>query len=895
MPRPDSRIARTGRHPVLGLAVGHRQVARDQVRRELRDLEKLAQVNLHASQLGHRRYVTVDDAAKTLGLNAEKTRVAHHLIGEVVKDTRKLIGISKAAREAGIPREMISELIRRGVSIHHDRRLENLLVKAKREREEDDDKQDKPDEKDAKSRRDYANVPPDQDKDTTSDRDPNRKEESQESDGDQGKKIPRSDDRKDGDDHGVNTPGDDDADGKPDAGDEDIDLEGDGQADVTVGDADQQVGDAPPKGEPHPEVKSRFEEICEQAEKYGQSVRARGQGLHEDHTHDHLDALEHKIAERIREKFPGAMRHEAKLEGQALMDAPEGAPGEGVGPGDIAEPADPNAPAPGAPPGMESEGPPVPGQEGAEDQQTDHGTKQLQQKVHELQASLAGIEPRLDSDHQKSMFKELQSDIKSVMSKPDRSAVNWLEQRISSFVKMVSGAGEEKDQQQGEQPGKKVPPQFQKAQLLFDPKTGALLLSKAMPHKYIRRTTKSGGGYRYYYTDEDANGHPRKKQEEPPAPSKKGPSLGLPVGGRGREIKLSKPGLDNLLKNGNYSVVSAGRNPAHSAEAKMKDTDPSFAERHERLKQDIIGAGFNYTEVTGHYGGDEISLVVYHAADPVTVGVARGGQPSFIVHHREGAPKTDYGKIRDLGKKYNQDSVIHSRKGAHELHYTTGKQAGQHVKGAGHEYKAGAEDLFTAVKTKGGQSKFSLNFDWGKTHDMGSAILKSKRRKVPPPPPRRRKIIPAIEPKAHGPHPKNKYGHRDNLEPGMILKTRERHGSVDVTVLDGGRFKVSDEIYKGNHDLLTALYGKRDHRMTARRYFKLGGERQAKADAFGMLRKALQPHQVLVQRVENGYALTGDLQKAGIPDYMIDESAMHAVLDYDAAIDLYRQLGGRNA
>ena len=91
-------------------------------------------------------------------------------------------------------------------------------------------------------------------------------------------------------------------------------------------------------------------------------------------------------------------------------------------------------------------------------------------------------------------------------------------------------------------------------------------------------------------------------------------------------------------------------------------------------------------------------------------------------------------------------------------------------------------------------------------------------------------FLEAIEaPALRSMHGVNDYGHRDNLEPGMVLKARKRHGSKSIEVLNEGRFWHDGEVFTGTQALLKALYGNGDHHMTARRYFKLGGERSTKA------------------------------------------------------------------
>lgn len=154
--------------------------------------------------------------------------------------------------------------------------------------------------------------------------------------------------------------------------------------------------------------------------------------------------------------------------------------------------------------------------------------------------------------------------------------------------------------------------------------------------------------------------------------------------GQGDRVALTKAELVSVLKNGTFGIVSAGKNPKlepdMSQEAQVK--------RHEQLRADLKDQGYMFTELVGHYEGEE---------------------PSFLVMAHE-IEKED---IKALGKKYNQDSVIHASKGQNEMHFTTGKNEGQYHKGQGYEEKPDATDYYSIVKhPDGSETKFALNFNW---------------------------------------------------------------------------------------------------------------------------------------------------------------------------------------
>jgi hypothetical protein len=72
--------------------------------------------------------------------------------------------------------------------------------------------------------------------------------------------------------------------------------------------------------------------------------------------------------------------------------------------------------------------------------------------------------------------------------------------------------------------------------------------------------------------------------------------------------------LNSLLINGTYAIISAGRNTRTDAEANL--TASYLAERYRALRQDLIDAGYDYTEVIGRYDDVEESImVIAHHAD----------------------------------------------------------------------------------------------------------------------------------------------------------------------------------------------------------------------------------------------------------------------------------------
>lgn len=198
---------------------------------------------------------------------------------------------------------------------------------------------------------------------------------------------------------------------------------------------------------------------------------------------------------------------------------------------------------------------------------------------------------------------------------------------------------------------------------------------------------------------------------------------GKPIRRFGRYVALTPGHLHRKLKEGHYSIISAGKNSEDPKEKDLPPDHPMFKERHEKLRQDLISHGFDHTEGVGHYGEKEHSFIVYHGPKEEVPSSSGSGTKGFMVHHEH---PSEHEKIRELGKKYNQQSVIHSMSGKHELHFVTGQHAGMHHKGEGHEIKPQAESDYTEVQHKPPRStRFSLNFDWGKHHPENEAVLKA--------------------------------------------------------------------------------------------------------------------------------------------------------------------------
>jgi hypothetical protein len=217
--------------------------------------------------------------------------------------------------------------------------------------------------------------------------------------------------------------------------------------------------------------------------------------------------------------------------------------------------------------------------------------------------------------------------------------------------------------------------------------------------KFWRRE-KSDGGYEYRETPPEGQ---QKPKERPPEQSKGQQKSKVYK----THVRLTKLDLKKTLSHGHFSVISAGRNPDDSKESKMKPDDEFFHKRHEQLRDELEKRGLRHTEVVGHYGGKETSFLVFHDDTELTPKT----QKSVIVHHHNAEELNKNRKvIEELGKKFNQNSVLHGNGGKNKLVFTAGDKAGQECGGKGWKEMPEAKDYYTDIKLEGKEhTKFNLD------------------------------------------------------------------------------------------------------------------------------------------------------------------------------------------
>jgi SPP1 gp7 family putative phage head morphogenesis protein len=157
--------------------------------------------------------------------------------------------------------------------------------------------------------------------------------------------------------------------------------------------------------------------------------------------------------------------------------------------------------------------------------------------------------------------------------------------------------------------------------------------------------------------------------------------------GSHQELKDAKE-LELILTKGHFALISAGKNPNRDEDKNR--SEEYFKHRSEALQKDLIERGYMFTRVVGKYGEIEDSYLV-------------------MTHN------PDEKDMLELGKKYNQDSVIIAKRGDNKMIYTSGEHAGTYVGGHGYDkIEPSATDFYTEVKIASGVERFSLNFEWDK-------------------------------------------------------------------------------------------------------------------------------------------------------------------------------------
>ncbi|CAF0927302.1 unnamed protein product [Adineta steineri] len=159
-------------------------------------------------------------------------------------------------------------------------------------------------------------------------------------------------------------------------------------------------------------------------------------------------------------------------------------------------------------------------------------------------------------------------------------------------------------------------------------------------------------------------------------------------------ITFSQNTIEHVLNDGGYAILSAGRNPATWTDLQLNDK--TIQKRSEQLVDDIKDT-YVYSPVIGVYDG--------------------GIETSFFILLHNDSPDDELEDLIQLGKKYNQDSIIYVRKDKptiEQLIYTSGHYQGRHVEGTGYQkLPFNVTDNYSKVKLCSNMTfTFTLNFNF---------------------------------------------------------------------------------------------------------------------------------------------------------------------------------------
>jgi diguanylate cyclase (GGDEF)-like protein len=175
------------------------------------------------------------------------------------------------------------------------------------------------------------------------------------------------------------------------------------------------------------------------------------------------------------------------------------------------------------------------------------------------------------------------------------------------------------------------------------------------------------------------------------------------ITGSVKTANLAPPGLSfhNPLEKKEDTIQTPGVEPTHPALSgkrvgMLTAQDPHWpvqtSGENYALEQELKQRGLKFEKIKGRYATDENSFLIH---DP------------------------DLDSMRDLGKRYGQDSVLYSDGGKHKLVYTNGPHDGMYHPGEGHiVHPHEPERYFSTVIHNGQPQHFTFNIDFDQLHPV---------------------------------------------------------------------------------------------------------------------------------------------------------------------------------
>jgi hypothetical protein len=157
------------------------------------------------------------------------------------------------------------------------------------------------------------------------------------------------------------------------------------------------------------------------------------------------------------------------------------------------------------------------------------------------------------------------------------------------------------------------------------------------------------------------------------------------------QLRKDTPGFQQVPHSGAEHPIFTGVTPVGMMSGDEPRYPPLAPGGHEGLKADLQAQGLKFEETQGRYGSPERSLIIH-------------------------GPTRE--QMFALGKKYGQESVIHSQNGKHQLIYTNGENEGKHHPSLNtydywHPGEELPEDYYTKLPNQGA---FRLHFDFNQLH-----------------------------------------------------------------------------------------------------------------------------------------------------------------------------------
>ncbi|CAF2124948.1 unnamed protein product [Rotaria magnacalcarata] len=172
-------------------------------------------------------------------------------------------------------------------------------------------------------------------------------------------------------------------------------------------------------------------------------------------------------------------------------------------------------------------------------------------------------------------------------------------------------------------------------------------------------------------------------------------------------ITYSQSSVEKLLNQGGYVMISAGRNNKLPSDQNL--SDETIRERTVNLTIDLTNT-YVYSSMFGVYNGDN--------------------ETSFFVILHNISPDTERNVYTELGKKYNQQSIIYVKRATptiQQLIYTTGEFSGKYVEGQGYKVLSTniTDDYSELNVCPDNIFRFTLNFNF-EIMIMGNTRIKTR-------------------------------------------------------------------------------------------------------------------------------------------------------------------------